>query len=134
MNHTGRIAHPYILLITDGNPISDDNYDSELKALLENGWFTNSQRFAVLIGDAIKSTNTRNAVSKFVSNTEEGIIELDKIESVLNYYRPIHIGPRVQNFPISNNHVEDYKDATASVNDFGGFGGFDGDFGNDSFI
>ena len=75
MAHTGKIAQPYIMFMTDGEPTDGDNYESELDTLLENGWFTNSQRFAVLIGkDAINSSSARRAVSKFVSNAEEGII------------------------------------------------------------
>lgn len=75
MAHTGKIAQPYIMFLTDGEPTEDDNYQPELDALLENGWFKASQRFAVLIGsDAINSSSARAAVEHFVTSPEEGII------------------------------------------------------------
>jgi len=75
MAHTGKIAQPYIMLMTDGEPTPNDNYEPVLNKLLENGWFKASQRFAVLIGkDAINSLKARRAVSKFVTSEEEGII------------------------------------------------------------
>lgn len=75
MAHTGKLAQPYIMLITDGEPSSEDNYRPALDELLENGWFKASQRFAVLIGSkAINSPSAREAVSQFVTKPSEGII------------------------------------------------------------
>lgn len=75
MAHKGKLAQPYIMLMTDGEPSSEDNYRPALDELLENGWFMASQRFAVLIGsDAINSPEAREAVSQFVTNPLEGII------------------------------------------------------------
>lgn len=75
MAHQGKVAQPYIMLLTDGEPTKDDDYQPELDKLLENSWFTQSQRFAVLIGeDTINSPAAREAVGKFVTNPGEGII------------------------------------------------------------
>ena len=75
MEHTGKIAAPYIMFMTDGYPTESDNYQPELDNLLNNGWFANSQRFAVLIGtDAINSPEARTAVERFVTNPKEGIV------------------------------------------------------------
>lgn len=75
MEHTGKIAAPYIMFMTDGYPSQGDMYQPELDKLLGNGWFANSQRFAVLIGtDAISSPEARAAVEQFVTNPKEGIV------------------------------------------------------------
>ena len=75
MAHSGKIAAPYIMFMTDGEPTPDDDYQPELDRLLGNGWFKASQRFAVLIGrDTINSPAARSAVSKFVTSEAEGII------------------------------------------------------------
>lgn len=83
MAHVGKIAKPYIMLMTDGEPTETDNYVPALDALLENGWFKASQRFAVLIGsDAINSDKAREAVAKFVVNPQEGIINAADAEAI----------------------------------------------------
>ena len=75
MDHAGKMAAPYIMFMTDGEPTLDDNYKSELDSLLGNGWFKASQRFAVLIGrNTINSPAARAAVSRFVTSEAEGII------------------------------------------------------------
>ena len=75
MAHSGKIAAPYIMFMTDGEPTEEDDYQPALDSLLQNGWFTASQRFAVLIGkDAINSPRARAAVSQFVKNEKEGIV------------------------------------------------------------
>lgn len=132
MNHTGKIAQPYIIIVTDGESTSEDNYESELDALLENGWFKASNRFAVLVGeDAINSTKARNTVNKFVSNPFEGIIGGNELVDIVSDFRPIHLGPHRQthNATEESGH-EEFDNCT----DFGGFVGFDGVFGKDSFI
>lgn len=75
MAHTGKIAQPYIMFMTDGAPTKEDNYEPELDKLQENSWFKSAQRFAVLIGkDTINNPSARAAVEKFVSDSTEGII------------------------------------------------------------
>ena len=75
MAHTGKLAQPYIMFMTDGEPTPDDNYGPKLDELLGNGWFNAAQRFAVLMGkDAINSPAARKAVERFVSDPTEGII------------------------------------------------------------
>lgn len=84
MAHTGKIAQPYIMFMTDGEPTEDDDYRPELDRLLENGWFRSSQRFAVLIGrDTINSPGARAAVERFVSNTAEGIINAADAQAIV---------------------------------------------------
>ena len=50
MKHSGKIAPPAIMFLTDGEP--DDDYIYDLEQLLKNGWFSNASRSAILIGDA----------------------------------------------------------------------------------
>ena len=80
MSHKGKIASPCIILITDGEPSQNDNYDLELDKLLENGWFEVSQRLAVLIGkEGVHKQIARNIASKFVHNQNESIIGLGDV-------------------------------------------------------
>ncbi len=81
MAHTGKIAEPYIMFLTDGEPSPGDDYEPVLDKLLDNGWFMHSQRFAVMIGkEAIDSAEARKAVRRFITgkggviNEKEGII------------------------------------------------------------
>ncbi len=143
MAHTGKIAQPYIMFMTDGEPTADDNYEPELEALLENGWFRESQRFAVLIGEeAIKSPSARAAVEKFVTNSEEGIINAADAADIAAEVQ----AKTIHTIQVATKHgvaVDDKKasqDSGKNDNDFddyfgtdGGFGDF-GDFGDGSFI
>ena len=116
-----------------------------MDALLENGWFINSQRFAVLIGkDAINSTSARNAVSKFVSNPEEGIINAADAATIAAEVQ----AKTIHTIQIATKHGvpttgDGFDNDGVGVNsgdsgdDFGEFGDFvefDGDFGGGSFI
>ena len=84
MNQSGKMAAPYIMLLTDGAPTPGDDYGSALQKLEENGWFHAAQRYAVLIGeDAINDPDARNAVSSFVRSSEEGIIDAADAEAIV---------------------------------------------------
>lgn len=84
MAHQGKIAVPFIMFLTDGEPSEEDDYQSALDRLLGNAWFTNSQRFAVLMGEeAIKSDRAKAAVRCFVSDEKEGIINAQDAEDIL---------------------------------------------------
>lgn len=84
MNQSGKMATPYIMLLTDGAPTPGDDYESALQKLEENGWFHAAQRYAVLIGeDAINDPDARNAVSNFVRSSKEGIIDAADAEAIV---------------------------------------------------
>ena len=72
MKHTGKIAPPAIMFLTDGEP--DDDYNYDLDQLLKNAWFTNASRSAVLIGDAIYNDSARKAVARFVNSEADDIV------------------------------------------------------------
>lgn len=72
MQHTGKIAPPAIMFLTDGEPTDDYQYD--LDELLKNGWFINASRSAVLLGDAISNASAREAVRQFVEDPETEIV------------------------------------------------------------
>lgn len=75
MNQSGKMAQPYIMLMTDGAPSAEDNYEPQLTKLKENGWFSVAQKYAVLIGeDTIHDPAAHQAVSSFVDGNEESII------------------------------------------------------------
>ena len=139
MAHTGKLAQPYIMFMTDGEPTPNDNYGPELDALLENGWFTNSQRFAVLMGkEAINSSGARSAVSRFVSNEREGIIDAADAAAIAAAVE----AKTIHTIQIATKHVvgtseDDFggnNNAQGNDGGFGGFAGFDGGFDDGSFI
>ena len=72
MKHTGKKAPPAIMFLTDGGPT--DDYESDLDDLLNNSWFANASRSAVLMGDAIHDNNARDAVRKFVADPDQDIV------------------------------------------------------------
>lgn len=75
--HTGKIAKPYIMLMTDGAPSEGDDYETPLNELKTvNGWFEVALRYAVLIGeDTVNDPAARAAVAGFVRDPREGIID-----------------------------------------------------------
>jgi uncharacterized protein YegL len=75
MKHTGKIAPPAIMFLTDGGPT--DDYEADLKELLKNGWFANASRSAVLLGDAIHDDRARDAVKKFVEDPDNDIVDAE---------------------------------------------------------
>ena len=149
MAHTGKIAQPYIMFMTDGEPTEDDDYQPELNNLLENGWFKAAQRFAVLIGrDTINSPGARKAVENFVTNPTEGIInaadaaaiaaevQAKTIHTVVNMTKHNvmdNLGDDPQKKDNGGNDFGDFGDGGFGDDDFGGFGDFSG-FDNGSFI
>lgn len=69
MKHVGKKAAPAIMFLTDGEPT--DDYERDLDDLLKNGWFANASRSAVLLGDAIYNDAAKQAVSRFVGDSED---------------------------------------------------------------
>ena len=72
MKHTGKIAPPAIMFLTDGEP--EDDYQLDLDELLKNAWFSNASRSAVLLGDAINNSSARDAVKQFVNDADSDIV------------------------------------------------------------
>ncbi|MGX8715295.1 MAG: vWA domain-containing protein [Lachnospiraceae bacterium] len=137
MAHSGKIAEPYIMFMTDGFPTEDDIYQPALDDLKQNGWFRNSRRFAVLIGaDAINSSSARDAVAGFVSDVNEGIIDAADAEAIAASVqaKTIH---EVAN--MTKHAVDVGQTGGMSGSSSGGFSGFDsgnsgfGDSGNSGF-
>lgn len=131
MAHTGKIAQPYIMFMTDGEPTEDDNYNPELDKLLENGWFVNAQRFAVLIGpDTINSDSARKAVERFVSNPKEGIINAADAAAIAAEVqaKTLHTVVNMTKHNLGNEFDNNSGNKSTDDNKDGGFGAF-GDFG-----
>lgn len=90
----GKKAAPYIMLMTDGAPTPGDNYEDAMNHLNGNGWFTASQRYAVLIGeDTINDRDARQAVASFVTDPSEGIINAVDAQQIVGAVsaKTIHI-------------------------------------------
>lgn len=82
MQHVGKVAPPAILFMTDGEP--GDDYQADLDDLLKNGWFANSSRSAVLMGDALYNDAAKNAVSQFVNDTVNDIVGASDTSKIVN--------------------------------------------------
>ena len=85
MKHTGKIAPPAIMFLTDGEP--EDDYQADLDELLKNGWFTNASRSAVLLGDAINNSSARDAVRQFVNDADEDIVTAEDSTVIIHNIR-----------------------------------------------
>ena len=95
-----------------------------LDELLENDWFRASQRFAVLIGSkAINSPTAREAVSQFVTNPSEGIINAADAVAIAAEVR----AKTIHTIQIATKHGVPTDEVTGGGGDgpFGEFGEFD---------
>ena len=81
MKHTGKIAPPAIMFLTDGEP--EDDYQLDLDELLKNGWFSNASRSAVLLGDAINNSSARDAVKQFVNDADSDIVAAEESTDII---------------------------------------------------
>ena len=119
MKHTGKIAPPAIMFLTDGEPT--DDYQADLEDLLKNGWFANASRSAVLLGDAIHNDKARNAVSRFVEDPDNDIVAADN-STVIMHKIKIATMHTVAGAPISKRNDSRDTDSTAKDRDVKGSG------------
>ena len=129
MAHTGKIAQPYIMLLTDGEPTHGDKYRPELDKLLANGWFNAAQRYAVLIGpEAIRSPEARAAVGDFVSDKTEGILCAANAVDIMSgvYVKTLHTISGMTQHKVDVGMFSKSRDKTYSQNQeiYGGFHDF----------
>ena len=83
MEHTGKIAQPYIMLMTDGKP-NDSGYQKVIDDLQQNLWYKEAQRYAVLIGEgAINDEKARQAVRTFVTDEHDGIVTAKEAHDIV---------------------------------------------------
>lgn len=112
MKHTGKVAPPAIMFLTDGEPTDDYAYD--LDELLKNGWFANASRSAVLLGDAISNDSARAAVSRFVSDASTDIVTAEDSTVIMQKINlaTMHTvagNPMTGNDPVVNMVDPDFK-------------------------
>ena len=69
LEEKGKQAAPVLILLTDGAPSDDYQYD--LTELNKNGYFALANRSAVIMGEAANDPNARAAVAEFVSNENQ---------------------------------------------------------------
>lgn len=82
MKHTGKIAPPAIMFLTDGKP--DDEYQPYLDELLKNPYFVNANRSVILLGDAINDKFAKKAVNQFVPDPNSDIISINDTKMIFN--------------------------------------------------
>lgn len=131
MAHQGKIAQPFIMILTDGEPTYGDKYQPELDKLLANGWFRTAQRYAVLIGqEAVRSPEARAVVEGFVSDKTEGVLygvdAVDIMSSV--YVKTVHTISEMTQHRVDVGMLSKSWDKTDSVNQevYGAFHDFIG--------
>lgn len=110
MAHTGKIAEPYIMMMTDGEP-NDSDYGQVLNELEKNNtWYKYAQRYAVLIGEtAINNEKSRAAVEAFVTNKTEGIVTAEEAQEIVRVVsaKTIHT---IKNMTLRNQKsLEEYE-------------------------
>ena len=113
MKHTGKIAPPAIMFLTDGEP--EDDYQADLNELLKNGWFTNASRSAVLLGDAINNSSAKDAVSKFVNDADADIVTAEDSTVIIQKIR-IATMHTVAGDPMQDNTSDDDPMTTSNDN------------------
>lgn len=113
MRHTGKIAPPAIMFLTDGEP--EDDYQADLNELLKNGWFTNASRSAVLLGDAINNSSAKDAVSKFVNDADADIVTAEDSTVIIQKIR-IATMHTVAGDPMQDNTSDNDPMATSNDN------------------
>ena len=78
---TDRALPPVLVLISDGQPT--DDFDAELKALMEVPWAKRAVRISIAIGhDA-----DHGPLRKFIGNPELPVLEANNAETLVNYIR-----------------------------------------------
>lgn len=68
MAHSGKVAAPFIALITDG--ISFTYCSDEIDTLLNNGWFVNSSRTVGFVGDTVTDFD-KDRCKPFITDIED---------------------------------------------------------------
>lgn len=114
MAHTGKIAEPYILLMTDGEP-NDHGYESVIEELNRNLWYRHAQRYAVLIGKtAINNEKARTAVEAFVSDKREGIVTAEEAKKIVEVVsaKTIHT---IKNMTMHTPHLGEEQEVRKTV-------------------
>jgi uncharacterized protein YegL len=109
MAYSGKIAAPYIMLMTDGKP-NDHHYEDVIDGLKKNLWYSHSQRYAVLIGhQAIYDSDARAAVEAFVSDPSEGIVTAEDAQTIVETVsaKTIHTVRMMTNHAAKPSDIED---------------------------
>lgn len=78
---TDRALPPVLVLISDGQPT--DDFDADLKALMDVPWAKRAVRIAIAIGQDADHGPLR----KFIGNPEVPVLEANNAETLVNYIR-----------------------------------------------
>lgn len=122
MNQKGKMAAPYIMMMTDGAPTEGDNYEAALDELKKNGWFDVAQRYAVLIGKNHVVMQALPAWLLLADETNKTVVyERGNLIFVFNW------GPHsIPNYEIPVRQTGDYQIIlTTDEKAFGCFGNID---------
>ncbi len=64
----GEYFAPVILFITDGEPIDTIEYREALQKLQRNGWFRQSARYAIAVGENARTRDVMNVLKEFTGS------------------------------------------------------------------
>jgi uncharacterized protein YegL len=78
---TDRALPPVLVLISDGQPT--DDFDADLKILMDVPWARRAVRIAIAIGQDADHGPLR----KFIGNSEVPVLEANNAETLVNYIR-----------------------------------------------
>ena len=78
---TDRALPPVLVLISDGQPT--DDFDADLKTLMEVPWAKRAVRIAIAIGQDAD----HEPLHKFIGNPEVPVLEANNAETLVNYIR-----------------------------------------------
>ena len=79
----GEYFAPLILLVTDGEPMDENEYPAALARLQSNGWFRKSIKYAIAAGDEAKKPEVGRILSEF-TGVRENVRFADEGEALCN--------------------------------------------------
>ena len=79
----GEYFAPLILFVTDGEPVDVKEYPAALQRLKKNGWFVNSAKYAVAVGEEAKNAEIGELLAQF-TGLRENVRFADEGEALCN--------------------------------------------------
>ncbi len=84
----GEYFAPVIMFLTDGEPTDEMEYPVQLRKLQKNGWFRQSARYAIAVGEEARTAKVQQILTEFTENelnvryADEGAALVQLIEFV----------------------------------------------------
>jgi uncharacterized protein YegL len=82
-----RMFPPVLILISDGEPNSEGEFDTGLKDLMADPWGARAIRVSIAIGRGATQGNAARILKKFIGNVELPLLEANNAQDLVNYIR-----------------------------------------------